>query len=260
MYDHGARNRNPVSTLWYGIDPLFEKFPNISPYTYCHQNPIIFVDPDGRTDYYNLKGKQVFTDEESGGSKLVLTTSSDKEKYISEIQFGNVVPIASNQELEGMDKAYELSEETSEHLEEGFYVGTKGTVSIIVEGTNGRVSMEDYEPALAELHKKGETVDHNVHVHGKPLPGKTCNTGEPKPSPEDYQNTFGESNSVHSILGYTKKIEYNANKTSNKNEVSYIRTIGFYVKEPEKRFLKAVDYDLFYSACKEINKKQNGKK
>lgn len=50
LYDHGARSRNPISTLWYGEDPLWEKFPEMSPYAYCHANPIRLIDPDGRND------------------------------------------------------------------------------------------------------------------------------------------------------------------------------------------------------------------
>ena len=30
------------------LDPLAEKYPNISPYAYCNGNPVNFVDPDGR--------------------------------------------------------------------------------------------------------------------------------------------------------------------------------------------------------------------
>jgi hypothetical protein len=30
------------------IDPLAEKYPNIGGYTYCANNPIVFIDPDGR--------------------------------------------------------------------------------------------------------------------------------------------------------------------------------------------------------------------
>ena len=48
LYDHGARSRNPISTLWYGVDPLFEKYPDFSPYNYCAGNPVKMVDEDGR--------------------------------------------------------------------------------------------------------------------------------------------------------------------------------------------------------------------
>ncbi|OWP82619.1 hypothetical protein BWK59_14910 [Flavobacterium davisii] len=43
--------------LWLSTDPLAEKFPNASPYNYCLNNPLIFVDPDGKapTDWYRNK-------------------------------------------------------------------------------------------------------------------------------------------------------------------------------------------------------------
>ena len=47
LYDHGARSRNPISTLWYGVDPLWEDGPDYSPYVYCQSNPIKMIDPDG---------------------------------------------------------------------------------------------------------------------------------------------------------------------------------------------------------------------
>ena len=46
-YDYGARQYNPVTARWDRMDPLAEKYYSISPYAYCMNNPIIFVDPDG---------------------------------------------------------------------------------------------------------------------------------------------------------------------------------------------------------------------
>ena len=34
-------------TGWLSVDPLADKYPNISPYAYCGWNPIGLVDPDG---------------------------------------------------------------------------------------------------------------------------------------------------------------------------------------------------------------------
>jgi len=34
--------------MWYGVDPLFEKYPDMSPYNYCAGNPVKLIDPDGR--------------------------------------------------------------------------------------------------------------------------------------------------------------------------------------------------------------------
>ena len=46
--DYGARMDNPAIGLWTQMDPLAEKYYNVSPYVYCAGNPIRYVDPDGR--------------------------------------------------------------------------------------------------------------------------------------------------------------------------------------------------------------------
>ncbi len=34
--------------IWGGVDPLSDKYPSMSPYAYCGNNPVMLVDPDGR--------------------------------------------------------------------------------------------------------------------------------------------------------------------------------------------------------------------
>ena len=34
-------------TMWLSVDPMADKYPNISPYAYCAWNPVKLVDPDG---------------------------------------------------------------------------------------------------------------------------------------------------------------------------------------------------------------------
>ncbi|WPO81568.1 RHS repeat-associated core domain-containing protein [Chryseobacterium sp. JJR-5R] len=48
FYYYGARYYNPKWSQWYGVDPLAEKMPSWSPYVYTFDNPVNFVDPDGR--------------------------------------------------------------------------------------------------------------------------------------------------------------------------------------------------------------------
>ena len=61
LYYYGARYMNPVTSLWYGVDPMAEKYPNITGCSYCLNNPIKFIDPDGRDSYYTKDGTYVFT-------------------------------------------------------------------------------------------------------------------------------------------------------------------------------------------------------
>ena len=48
LYYYGARYMDPRTSVWISVDPLAEKYPSISSYVYCADNPVKFIDPDGR--------------------------------------------------------------------------------------------------------------------------------------------------------------------------------------------------------------------
>jgi RHS repeat-associated protein len=45
---YGARYYDPRTSVWLSVDPLAEKYPNIGSYVYCANNPVKYIDPDGR--------------------------------------------------------------------------------------------------------------------------------------------------------------------------------------------------------------------
>ena len=47
MYDFGARQQDPTVGQFTSMDPMCEKYYNVSPYAYCMGNPIRYVDMHG---------------------------------------------------------------------------------------------------------------------------------------------------------------------------------------------------------------------
>ena len=48
LYYYGARYYDPRISLWISTDVAQGKYPNVSTYTYCLDNPIILIDSDGK--------------------------------------------------------------------------------------------------------------------------------------------------------------------------------------------------------------------
>ena len=48
LYYYGARYMNPMASIWYGVDPLAEKYTTTGGYVYTLDNPIRMIDLDGR--------------------------------------------------------------------------------------------------------------------------------------------------------------------------------------------------------------------
>ena len=53
----GARYYDSETGIWISVDPLLDNYPSFSPYVYCANNPVKFVDPDGR-DWYEFHNKE----------------------------------------------------------------------------------------------------------------------------------------------------------------------------------------------------------
>ena len=112
LYDFSARWYNPAGAVSFTtMDPLCEKYYSISPYGYCVNNPIRYIDPFGLTTYY-VKGKRyTFNDGEDNLSISVSMrelkrlynkrkTSQEKyEKYRSSLQIKNGFSIAGDESI-----------------------------------------------------------------------------------------------------------------------------------------------------------------
>ncbi|MBR0333607.1 MAG: RHS repeat-associated core domain-containing protein [Bacteroidales bacterium] len=76
-YDFGARSYDATLQQWTSIDPKAEDYYHLSPYTYCANNPVAFVDPNGQSPIYSTRGDFLGTDDLGiGGDYIVMDGQS----------------------------------------------------------------------------------------------------------------------------------------------------------------------------------------
>lgn len=93
LYYFGARYQDPKLSIFISVDPLAEKFAGWSSYAYAINNPVIYVDPDGKDIvYFDINGSEITN------KRVVSTTifethiaKNDRQTSFSKVPMPNVI-------------------------------------------------------------------------------------------------------------------------------------------------------------------------
>jgi len=96
-YYYGARYYDPSVSQWLSVDPLAYKMPSWSPYSYTFNNPVRFIDPDGRAPEY-----------------IIGVSRSDARKFKSDLH-----TVLSDSKFEKLRGLISVGGKTFNHIDSG---------------------------------------------------------------------------------------------------------------------------------------------
>ena len=103
LYYFGARYFDPRIAIWYGVDPMRDLYPHKTAYHFCSNNPIRYIDPDGRDDIFNARG--IFLRHSGNPTDNVMIEGAD----------GNLMRITSFNFSRGQDANREMLSNVATH-------------------------------------------------------------------------------------------------------------------------------------------------
>ena len=180
LYYYGARYMNPRTSLWYGVDPLAEKYPSVGAYVYCVNNPIKLIDPNGKDRYHDKDGTMQYSPtvhsakDLGSAQRYVGATYHDKKNAINYRKDGSILfkneTAAYNRIWNQADKHYRTPKEKAGR-EVGGFVLKDGSVLVLPDYGNNSNTTEigkyHYQLRGRKLKHGNEifTVIAQVHSH-----------------------------------------------------------------------------------------------
>ena len=86
LYYYGARYLNPMTSLWYGVDPLAEKYQFLGSYVYCSANPIKIIDVDGNDEFHVNGNGNIIKVVNNNSANITIVSPDGSKKYFSDYE------------------------------------------------------------------------------------------------------------------------------------------------------------------------------
>ncbi|MFR8632528.1 MAG: RHS repeat-associated core domain-containing protein, partial [Barnesiella intestinihominis] len=186
-YDFDARMYYPALCRFMTMDPLCEKYYSISPYAYCNNNPVKYVDPDGR-DIWEIndvgkivnrikdKTQDAFYMVDNKGNRTYTTDVDGNKSYNSiSFEYGTITDFQKAGGLFFKKDATNFSvadEASGASLFKFFADNTKIEFGLINTQSNGSTVMTNHKEGSVkasltaqQLSDKGQTVTSIIHNH-----------------------------------------------------------------------------------------------
>ncbi len=209
MYDFGARQLDPTSGLFTSMDPLCEKYYNISPYSYCAGNPIRYVDPTGMAygDYFDENGKHLGTDGIDDGEIYIVTDTKERKQIKNNggnVEYGSISSAQNIGNVEVLKASTDVLDRTTKNgaiAEECAVVPKNGKAVSGEKGTYSLATLPNVENPLA-----------SIHSHSwNPNNGKI---GDLATNPSGIDKTAFENYDINVIVGAIKRQNNNESTSS----------------------------------------------
>ena len=168
----GARYYDSGLSIWLSVDPMSDKYPSMSPYNYCANNPVILVDPDGREigDYFDIFGVKIGWDGKDDGKQYVVADQSEATTVMQNGIAGQItenvesameLPSLSNREA--MFKHVSDGDKNNPNAESGGVWGLKADSSIPMSDWSQEIRLAAQGPTGNPCNKDEIlTIDYNT--------------------------------------------------------------------------------------------------